>query len=92
MDPPESRRSTKCTKVCAVGNSHACFASVIEIVSQIIVGVQAKKPMSASTERNSKKRISGTQDEGMGSLEPIRAFSDGYQSEFIEHSLMDMLS
>ena len=46
--------------------------------------------MSASTKRNSKKRLSGTQDEGMGSLVPITAFSDGCQGESIEHSLMDM--
>ena len=48
---------------------------MIEISSQIIVGVPAK-PMSASTKRNFEKRISGAQD-GMGSLASI------------EHSLMD---
>ena len=51
MDPPEGSRSTKCTAVCAAGNSDACFARVIEISSRIIVGVPAKKPMSASTKR-----------------------------------------
>ena len=57
----------------------ACFARVIDIASRIIIGVQAKKPMSASTKRNSKKRISGAQDEGMGPLAVIRAFSDGHE-------------
>ena len=41
----------------------------------------------ALTKKNSEKRISGTQDEGMGPLAPIRAFSDQYQGECIEHSL-----
>ena len=62
--PREGRRSTKCTTVCAARNSHACFARVIEISSRIVVGVPARKPMSASTKRNSEKCISQTQDEG----------------------------
>ena len=38
-----------------------------------------------------KKRIAAAQDKGMGPLVTvsIRAFSDGYQGESIEHSLMD---
>ena len=44
------------------GNSHACISRVIEIASQIIVGIPARKPMSASTKPNSEERISGTQD------------------------------
>ena len=48
--------------VCAAGNSHACFAHVIEISSRIIAGVPARKPMSASTKRKSEKCISRTQD------------------------------
>ena len=71
------------------GNSNACFARVIENSSRIIVGVQAKKSMSASTKRNSEKRISGALDKGMGPLASTRAFSDGCQGESIEHSLMD---
>ena len=63
--------------VCAAGNSHACFARVIEISSRIIAGVPARKPMSASTKRKYEKCISRTQDEGMGPLASI------------EHSLMD---
>ena len=50
------------------GNSHACFARVIEIACRIIVGVQAKKPMSTSTKQNSKMHISKTHDEGIGPL------------------------
>ena len=52
--PREGRRSTKCTTVCAAGNSNACFAREIEIASRIILGGPAKKPMSPSTKRNSK--------------------------------------
>ena len=63
--------------VCAAGNSHACFARVIEISSRIIAGGPARKQMSASTKRKSEKCISRTQDEGMGPLASI------------EHSLMD---
>ena len=61
------------TTVCAAGNSHACFAHVIEISSRIIVGVPARKPRSASTKRKSEKCISRrrTPDEGMGPLASI---------------------
>ena len=40
------------------------------------------------TGKSTKKRISAAQDEGMGPLVSIRAFSDRYQGESIEHSLM----
>ena len=43
----------------------------------------------ASQCQSTKKRISAAQDKGMGPLVSIRAFSDGYQGESIEHSLMD---
>ena len=45
--------------------------------------------MSGSTGESTKKRISAAQDEGMGPQVSIRAFSDGYQGESIQHSLMD---
>ena len=61
--------STKCTMPCAEWKL-TCFALVIEIANRIIVGVQANKPMSASTKQNSKNHISGTADEGMGHWRP----------------------
>ena len=69
--PLDGRRRHKMHNICAAGNSHACFARVIETSSRIIVGVPAKKPISASTKRNSEKRISGAQDEVMGPLASI---------------------
>ena len=90
MDPQRGRRGTKCTTVCAAGNSHACFTRVIEISSRIIVGVPAKKPMSASTKRISEKRISGAEwGHWRPSEHSLIIESDGYQGNYIENSLMD---
>ena len=58
--------------------------------SRIIIGIPAQNPMSASTEWNPKSKYLEhrlPQNEGMGPLASIRAFSAGYQGESIEHSL-----
>ena len=52
-------------------------------------GVLARQPVLVAYLQECQKRISTAQDEGMGPLVSIRAFSDGYQGESIEHSLMD---
>ena len=95
MDPPEGRRTLEEHKMhySMCGRKLTCSHCTCDRdSSRIIIGVQARKPMSASTKRNSEKRISGAKDEGMGHWRDSgvhRAFPDRYQGASIEHSLMD---
>ena len=75
--------------VCAAGNSLACFARVIEISSRIIVGVLARKTNVCFNKTQFRKVYISNTGRGNGATGVHRAFSDGYQEESIEHSLMD---
>ena len=71
--------------ICAAGNSHACFARVIEISSRRT----GKKTNVSFNKTEFRKAYIWSTGRGNGVTGVHRAFSDGYQGESIEHSLMD---